>query len=104
VSRPDVDVAGEDDLTVVVTFSPEEAGDFEGEIVFTTNDPTHPTVTVALEGVGVDEEDTDPDTDPDDTGDEDGRRGCGCAVDSSAPVGALGMLPIALLIARRRRR
>ncbi len=45
-----------DVVDVTVTFAPGEAGDFEGAVTITSNDPNHPELTVELSGTGVVEE------------------------------------------------
>ncbi len=44
------------DREVTVTFAPEEAGDFEGMVLITSNDPDNGEIEVALAGRGVDED------------------------------------------------
>ncbi|NQU06814.1 MAG: VCBS repeat-containing protein, partial [Calditrichaeota bacterium] len=43
----------DDEVEVVVSFSPEEEGEFEGIVIINSNDPENEEVVVALSGVGV---------------------------------------------------
>lgn len=103
VSRPDVDVPGGGEQTVTVTFSPDDVGDWEGELTFTTNDPVNPVVVVPLTGRGyLEGEDPDTDTDSDTTAP--GKRGCGCDAGAAAPLAGWLILGLPLVALSRRRR
>ncbi|TVQ93412.1 MAG: hypothetical protein EA397_04655 [Deltaproteobacteria bacterium] len=94
--------------TFEIDFLPTELGEFSGTLYFHTNDPTQPLLAIPMVGVGVDP--ADPGGDPNDPGDGSGLvtqegRGCGCAsVSPSGGLGALALLGLVGLIARRRRR
>ena len=85
---------------MVVTFGPESVGEFEATLLLATNDPSNPTYSIALTGVGIEEAEDEVTTIP-------AEVGCGCA--SGGPAGsrghfALWMLGLAGLAFARRRR
>ena len=91
-----------------VSFLPTEPGTFDGLLLVHTNDPINPLLSIPMVGVGVDP--ADPGGDPNDPGNGSGLvtqegRGCGCSsVSPSGGLGALALLGLVGLIARRRRR
>jgi MYXO-CTERM domain-containing protein len=98
------------DAIITVVFEPDMDGEFEGELVLESGDPSRPEVIIPLVGIGNEDEVVDDgsggeDTDGDGVGDGDLKNGCGCvsvpANPASAGVFALGL---AGLLARRRRR
>lgn len=105
ISRPDIDVDGNGEMALTVTFRPDVAGQADGELILTSNDPVNPTVAIPLSGRGFEQGDdtANPDTGNGGPGGEAGIRGCGC---SSAPTGSLawlGLIPAMGFVLRRRR-
>lgn len=94
--------------TFSVGFQPTELGEFTGTLFIHTNDPVQPYIEISLMGVGVDP--ADPGGDPNDPGNGSGLvtqegRGCGCSsVSPAGSLGALALLGLGGLLARRRRR
>ena len=96
---------------MVVTFTPTMGGTLDDTIPLTTNDPDHPTLSVAVTGsahVPPMPDAGPPDTGPRDAGFDGGHvgyttpPGCGCTV-ASRPTPTLALLVLGLVIARRRR-
>ena len=101
---------------LVLTFSPELAGDFDGTLVLESNDPLQPRIEIQVLGTGVIADESDGTDGANGDGEGNGGRakptviesevqGCGCASapqqrEGSVLVGALGLL--ALLWRRRR--
>lgn len=112
-SYPDTFLAGPYTTDgVVVTFAPEEAGEFSATLVLESNDPASPLTEIAFTGIAVD-----PDAD-DETGEAGGAAGeeepeyklissevgCGCGTTGSpAWPGLLAFAAGGLVMVRRRR-
>lgn len=103
VGSDEIIVNGSATDVIVVEFAPDKAEDFEGTLVFSTNDPMMPEVEVPVFGTGIA---------PDDAGNGDGNgdgdletRGCGC--NTTPDVASFSLLATGLIgllgMARRRR-
>ena len=80
---------------IVVSFLPETEGLVTATLVFSSNDPVHPTYEITLEGMGVEPVSEDLTV-------IESEVGCGCAT-SPRPITALLLLLPGLAILRRRR-
>ncbi len=84
---------------MVVTFGPESAGEFSATLLLATNDPSNPTYSIALTGIGIEEADEVIETIP-------AEVGCGCASSqrTASPLWLLGLAAMALLRRREQER
>lgn len=80
---------------MVVSFGPETPGEFAATLLLATNDPSHPTYSIALTGIGIEEAEEEVTTIP-------AEVGCGCASGRQTPS-ALWLLGLASLALVRRR-
>ena len=85
---------------LVITFAPEEVGEFSGELVLTSNDPAYPDMRIPLSGNGVQS----------DVGSDVGKDtvsasldGCGCQSGSESAMPGLILGIAGLTLAARRR-
>lgn len=89
--------AEESEDGVVVSFTPPEAGEYEGTLILETNDPFEPTLEIDLTGSGIESE----------AGEEmtviESEVGCGCASTRRRGAPALALLLLPLVIWRRER-
>jgi len=84
---------------MVVTFGPQSPGEFTATLMLATNDPAHPTYSIALTGVGIEEVEEVITTIP-------AEVGCGCASGgrSTSPLWLLGLASLALIRRREQER
>ena len=80
---------------MVVTFGPDSPGEFTANLMLATNDPSHPTYSVALTGVGIEEAEEVVTTIP-------AEVGCGCVSGGRAPMGLWLLGLVSLAVVRRR--
>lgn len=103
VGSDEIIVNGSATDVIVVEFAPDKDGEFEGTLVFSTNDPMMPEVEVPVFGTGIA-----PDEAGNGDGDGDGdleTRGCGC--NTTPDVASFSLLATGLIgllgMARRRK-
>lgn len=101
----------DDDAVITVVFTPEDEGSSVGTITLHTNDPVRPEVVVPVRGEGFVIETPVVDEPGDDTSDPVGLEpgdevagGCGCSSQPGNASGAVGLIGLAILLARRARR
>jgi MYXO-CTERM domain-containing protein len=103
VGTDEILVNGNASDVIVVEFLPEEGGDFEGTLVFATNDPMMPEVEVPVFGTGIAPEVDDDNNEGGGNGDLE-TRGCGCNTTPAAmPFGVFAASMLGMLARRRRK-